>query len=229
MENMESNILLKRFLFIICLLSFFSLHAEPDVLRFSIWALLDDYPANIQLSENDTVFTRPLVKLKQIAPFVLEGMIYGWSFSYTPSDKARGVEEYFEITPYHKIDVKDPSLSFKEPYIADGKLTCWVEFERTREMMEWKEHKSSFVYRKIKGYGFGPISNEFDGIEKAYTEAAKNAIREYCRKIYKNKPKEINGFLFFADFPLLGIDSGKYRATLELYLSVDEVIQYSAF
>ena len=44
------------------------------------------------------VYDYPISRIRKTAPFLIEGMVYGWEFSYTPQDNARGVEETLEIT-----------------------------------------------------------------------------------------------------------------------------------
>ena len=70
-------------------------------IRFSIWAERDAYPGTEAAKEDAQAgeFDYPIARIKEIVPFLMEGLVYGWNFSYTPSDKTRGVEEYMEVTP----------------------------------------------------------------------------------------------------------------------------------
>ena len=78
----------------------FSLFAQtPSVkehIRIPLWAEVDAYPELMQ-EEGFDAEKYPIQKIKEVAPFLISGMVYGWDFVYTPSDKARNVEEYFEI------------------------------------------------------------------------------------------------------------------------------------
>ena len=70
-------------------------------IRFSIWAQTDAYPGTEEAVQDADAgeFDYPIARIKEIVPFLMEGLVYGWNFVYTPSDKARGVEEYLEVTP----------------------------------------------------------------------------------------------------------------------------------
>ena len=68
-------------------------------IRFPIWAEVDAYPGT-QAAVDDVgaeEFSYPIARIKETVPFLIEGLVYGWRFTYVPSDKTRGVEEYFEI------------------------------------------------------------------------------------------------------------------------------------
>ena len=77
----------------------FSQHEDfSERIRLHLWAEIDSFP---ELKENQGPykgdFSFAMNRLSKIGPYLLNGMVYGWSFSYTPSDKLRGVEEYFEV------------------------------------------------------------------------------------------------------------------------------------
>ena len=106
--------------------SFFSETLPSDKIRFRLWVLEDEMPS---LDKNaadkskermpeklspDEPFYMPAVRnLQSLAPFMLEGMLYGWNYSYTPSDKARMVSEYFEATPVREDTVKNKDIHCK--------------------------------------------------------------------------------------------------------------------
>ncbi|MFQ3621364.1 MAG: hypothetical protein SNJ78_10540, partial [Spirochaetales bacterium] len=54
-------------------------------------------PPNLRSIEKEELYERILEE----ARYVFSGMVYGFVFSYTPSDKARRVEEEFLLEPYH--------------------------------------------------------------------------------------------------------------------------------
>ncbi len=57
--------------------------------------------------------------LLEQARVLLSGMVYGWSFSYIPGDKARRVEESFVLTPLAQIPWGSPRLRVTETEV-DG-------------------------------------------------------------------------------------------------------------
>ncbi|MFA6937408.1 MAG: hypothetical protein WCQ67_04185, partial [Treponema sp.] len=105
----------------------FSQEALQDKqLRIELWAELDAYPGLVlsdstedksesltsenQSSKNSesiessnsnkkNIYEYAVSRLKEIAPFIIGGMVNGWTFDYTPYDKMRSVEEYFSYSP----------------------------------------------------------------------------------------------------------------------------------
>ena len=54
-------------------------------------------------------------------------MVYGWKFDYTPSDKARGVKEYFEMEPVNTLsDAERDSIRFAHPWVENDRLSAWI-------------------------------------------------------------------------------------------------------
>ena len=101
----------------------FSQQALQDKqLRIELWAELDAYPGLVlsdstedksesltsknQSSKNpessnsnkNNIYEYAVSRLKEIAPFIIGGMVNGWTFDYTPYDKMRSVEEYFSYS-----------------------------------------------------------------------------------------------------------------------------------
>ena len=85
---------IKKFSLFLILWLFGSVYMEaqtPSIIqkiRFPLWAELDAYPELVN-KENLTEdqFAYPISRIRQIAPFLINGMVYGWHFVYVPSDK----------------------------------------------------------------------------------------------------------------------------------------------
>lgn len=223
-------------------------HVYQDTqIRFSVWASREAYPGYFEGDADEETqqknaaaaaradatgreFVVPVARIKELAPYLLEGMVYGWRFEYTPSDKARGVEEYFAQTPVRSLtDAQLATVHYAEPWIQGERLLCWVEFERTDEMQRLYKSWQDIAHPRIRGVGYARLSEGFAGIEKACREALKNAVREYERKIIKTKPKEIDGSVIIAAPPLIGIDAGRYKVTLDFFMETDRIIEYKTF
>ncbi|MBQ1710736.1 MAG: hypothetical protein II032_06435, partial [Treponema sp.] len=60
-------------------------------IRIPLSAELDAYPelADAQDLEAEQ-YDYPIKSIREIAPFIITGMVYGWKFEYTPLDKGRG-------------------------------------------------------------------------------------------------------------------------------------------
>lgn len=199
-------------------------------IRLPLWAELDAYPGLEQSSdENEGQFDFPISQMKKIAPLIINGMVYGWNFVYVPLDKARGVEEYLEITEIIPADVIRGGISYASPWVSENNLNCWVEYTRTDSQVQSYNLWASIQNPVIAGIGYGSIEKGFEGIEEAARESLKAAIRNYYRKTIKNKPKEITGSVLIRKFPTLGIDSGRYVINLDFFLECGKIIEYSVY
>jgi hypothetical protein len=218
----------------------FQLFAQtPSVvrnIRLPLWAELDAYPGLVPVDSEDkdenrdwSQFDFPIKQMHKIAPFIISGMVYGWNFVYVPYDKARGVEEYLEVTEIVPSDVIKGGIKYVSPWISDNNLNCWAEYTRTDSQIQNYNLWSSIQNPVIGGIGYASVEKGFEGIEEAAREALKDAIRNHYRKTIKNKPKEINGAVLVRNFPTLGISSGRYVINLDFFLECGKIIEYSVY
>lgn len=199
-------------------------------IRIRLWAELDAYPGLTEAGDMSAgVFDFPVNRLRQTAPYIVAGMVYGWNFTYTPSDKTRGVSEFFEIEPVEKDTSYLRGVSFRQPWIEDNRLNCWVEFDRTADMVRLYNFWYSVNHPTVRGKGTGKISSGFDGITDAVTNSVKDAVRTYFRGHIKNKPKEITGKVLIRSQPEFGIRAGEYVLQLDFFLETDRIIQYTVY
>lgn len=212
---------------------------QDQQIRFALWASGDAYPGyfdkakeaeRTQPASDATIYDVPIARIREVTPFLLEGMLYGWRFDYVPYDKARRVEEYFEFTPVQSLTEADKAnIRYEKPWAQDDRLWCWIAFERTSQMMQQFLSWQVITNPHIKGIGYARLVNGFAGIQEACGEALKNAVREYERKLIKNKPKEIFGTVLISEPPLIGIDAGRYMVTLDFFLETDRIVKYETF
>ena len=209
---------------------------QDQQIRFALWAATDAYPGYFDdekkqpPEKNDTMYAVPVRRIREITPLILEGMIYGWQFDYTPYDKARRVEEYFEFSPIQKLTDEDrKTIVYTKPWVQDDRLWCWVEYKRSPQMMHIFESWQVITNPRIRGVGYAKLSDGFAGIQEACGEALKNAVREYERKLIKNKPKEIMGRVMITEPPLIGIEAGRYVVTLDFFMETDRILEYEKF
>ncbi|BDC92352.1 hypothetical protein [Treponema bryantii] len=220
--------------FVLCLLCTSRLFAQtPSVvrnIRLPLWAELDAYPGlELSSDKDEDQFDFPISQMRKMAPFIVNGMVYGWNFVYVPYDKARGVEEYLEITEIVPSDVIRDGITYASPWISNNNLNCWVEYTRTDSQVQSYNLWASIQNPVIAGIGYGSVEKGFEGIEEAARESLKAAIRNHYRKTIKNKPKEITGSVLIRKFPTLGIDSGRYVINLDFFLECGKIIEYSVY
>lgn len=216
---------------------------QERLVRFSLWAATDVYPGYFDTdnasdkeksmnkdSNSDVTYAVPVKKIKEVAPFMVEGMVYGWQFDYTPSDKARGVKEYFEMTPINTLsEAEKASINFAKPWIENDRLSAWVEYRRTEAQQHLYNSWKSILHPRIKSIGYAKLVEGFDGIKKACEEAVKNGVREYERTQIKTKPKEIIGKVLISEPPMIGVDAGRYKILLDFFMESDRIIEYKTF
>ncbi len=190
-------------------------------IRIPLWVELDAYP-EFEDAQNT-------VKIKEVAPFIVNGMVYGWKFSYTPSDNARGVEENLEVIEIEDSELISGGIKYVSPWIENNRLNYWCEYVRTPSQIQNYDLWSSINNPKIHGRGYGQLSDGFEGIKNAAKDALKEAIRSYYRNLIKNKPKEITGQVLIRDLPTLGITSGRYVINLDFFLECGKIVEYTVY
>lgn len=235
MEKRVSKQIIISFLFLlVCeIASYGQTPSIVEHIRFPVWAEVDAYPG-LELPEQETdeeatEYSYAIGRIKEIVPFLLNGMVYGWEFSYTPSDKSRGVEEYLEVRVIQNLEKETNPIQYSSPWIADNKFNCWVDYTRTEFQIRNYNLWASIKNPAIQGRGKGSLELGFDGIKAAAEEALKEAVRTYYRNIIKNKPKEIQGKVLIRKLPTIGISSGQYVVNLDFFLECGKIKQYSQF
>ena len=247
----------KAILSLIFVLGFSAYAQTPSIIehiRFAIWADVDAYPGTEEAAADAKAgeFDYPIARIKEVVPFLMEGLVYGWNFVYTPSDKARAVEEYMEITPVRspstpstssgttgttetteKTGVPEPvegfDIKYSSVWIENNRFNCWVDYTRTPYEVQTYNLWASIQNPTIQGRGFGDLSLGFEGIKQAAQDAVKNAIRDYYRNTIKNKPKEISGRVLLRKTPMIGIDRGRYVIKLDFFLECGTILEYKQF
>jgi hypothetical protein len=224
--------------FIFLPVNIFAQQANQDVqIRIQLWAELDAYPglseenAEVSLDEFDenNPYAFPIARMKQIAPFIFEGMLYGWNYDYTPYDKTRHIDEYFSYEAIKSFNKKVNPLEYHQPLVKNNRVNVWVYCTRTPTQQmyfnQWKQVNNP----KVRGIGQGSIEKGFDGIKEACEAAIKNAVREYWRQRVKNKPRRITGKVILIHNPVIYIKDGKYTADLDFFMETDKITPYAYY
>ena len=222
-------------LLFISLLSY-SLIAQPITqltkIRFAVWAELDAYPGSEEAKKDygdPSEYGFSVERIKEVAPFLIEGMLYGWEFSYRPYDKTRHVEEEMIIKPIVNPDFISKNINYSSPWIENNRFNCWVQYNKNDYEISEYDKWSSIHNPVIHGKGYGRTENGFMGIYDACKDSLKNAVRTYYRGVIKNKPKEINGKVLIKNTPLIGVDAGRYVINLDFFLECGKIIEYKVF
>ncbi len=232
-QNDKMNILLRKNIFRIFLV-FFILELGPQsyssaqhitplprMSSASLWVYSEEVPGNEKYS--------PRAALEKTALFIISGMVFGWKFEYTPSDKARNVPEYFSIEPITEISPENPNFSLSHIQNKTPRLYGRAEFIYDEAALQSFTYWNSIIFKTSEGRGYGERRDETAGILQAYTNALKQAVREYARTIEKNKPKEIRGDMKLKEEPRLFADQGQVIAEVRVLLNIKEIVPYTVF
>lgn len=197
---------------------------QNERLKIELWAEIDIYPG---VKEEDGYIKNRFLSLSH---FILEGMVYGWDFEYTPSDKTRNVTEFFSldaVVPYSTTSYN--KSVWKDPWQRDNLICYWLEYERTPLQIDYYNNRTSISYKKISGVGKASLENGFEGIKDSVKDCARSAVREYARAIVKNKPQEVSGRLLLSGSPRIYAKSGQYVTDLDFFVEINKIIEYNQF
>ncbi len=200
----------------------------PRMLQAPVWVYLETVPGGLS-AEEIAAKLPPIQELDETARFILAGMLYGWHFSYTPSDKTRKVDEFFEMTPIGTIERGDRRMVLTAVKPEYPRLSAWAEFTLDDSLARWSAYWSSVLFKSANGRGRGERAAEAAGIRTAYTDAVRDAVREYARKLEKNKPKEIRGEVLLREGARLFADEGRFVADIRVLVNLQEVVPYRTF
>jgi hypothetical protein len=214
-------------LFIILLILSLQSPLFGDRLTLNVWCELE--PMVFQEDEYPVSAKTAAKRILEEARVLLSGMIYGYRFSYTPSDRARRVEDHFELVPIAEIRWGDPKLRILEIEKRGNRMYGKVSYHMADYQSARRASWSSNTIPLSTGRGEESLLKGLEGKMLSFEESVKQAVREFARKRVFNKPKEINGEVLLWNEPLFMIDSGAYSATVRIKLFIRELIPYSLY
>jgi hypothetical protein len=203
--------------------------AADDLLSLEVWCELQpldfEHPdANDSLSQEEA-FRLLFEEARQVA----SGMIYGYRFTYIPSDKTRGVKEFLEVTPLAEIRTGDKNLRLVSRDVEDNRLYgrftyTLADFQRLRRA-SWR----TIALPAAGGRGEGRLPARLDGKKTARDQAIREAVRNLLRPQVYNKPREIKGEVLLIDCPLTSIAAATYQTTVKVLINVKEIVPYTVY
>ena len=219
--------------FIVCLLLFSTglarVHADdPDRLFTRPWTELEPlvrigpgpYPIPIDVAEKT---------LLEQARVLMSGMVYGWTFSYTPGDKARRVEESFDLAPIAQVPWGNPRLRVVETEVTGTRLWGRISYALDDEEMRRRAAWDSNVAVLSTGQGTAALQHGAGARMESLESAIRDAIRRSLDTRYLNKPRAITGELVLWTDPMVVVRSGTYTTTATIKCLVRELIPYRVY
>ena len=197
----------------------------------------EDYPL-----DTDSAYRRALEE----AAMFFSAQIYGWSFYYDIGERARGIEEEFELTPLGEIRWGDPGLKvthanfekrdFRFTYhgLADV-LSVWCDYRPTDAQRRRLQMWNMGNIRTAQAIGHGPpggpvYESDWLALKKEVLEdSARAAVRTMLQGSERNRPKEAVGFISLETFPSFFMEAGRWAAQARFRVEIKEIIPFSAY
>jgi hypothetical protein len=170
------------------------------------------------------------------ACWTFAGMIWGFDYSYTPSDKVRAIDERFDIRPRSPEAIAAMRLQAASARLEGSTLLVTVEFypeaSARTELASWKT-----VSAAAQGLGSAPMlaatatgpKSQVEARREATTVAIREALRAYLRTVTHNKPREVLGSFSFYAPPRIFARDGSWVSIVRLYTRVDQILSYGAY
>jgi hypothetical protein len=175
--------------------------------------------------------------------WLFSGLIHGFDYVYTPSDRARGIVDLFEIQARAVVAGSTQALKVGAARLDGRVLVVDVEYLVPAPERAILASWASSSYRSAQGRGVAPAWDRGlpSGVEgsnlpfqvlarrEAIIDASREALRAYLRGLEFNKPREVRGSFVFASQPRLVLSGGSWHATVRLRVSVEEIIPYGGY
>lgn len=200
---------------------------------------------------DDRLFIRPWVELEPVvridegdypipletagrwlleeARTLLSGMVYGWTFTWTPGDAARKVEDRFDLVPVAEIPRGSERLVVRQTEVAEARLFAQVSYQMSPSEDLRRRSWAGAAVDEASGAGEAPVLDGRAAKLLALANAIKDAVRGHLRTRILNKPREIRGEVVLWEDPRAWVASGAYHATAKVRLRVLDVIPYRIF
>jgi hypothetical protein len=215
---------------ILCLLPF---RAEAQtILNEEFWADMDAPPdfGGLAPPEKDTDSERAALKrILEEGRYVFSGMIFGFTFSYTPLDRGRNIQEEFSLRPAYEIARGDPGLIVHQTRREGRRIYARLRYRLHEFQESWYAGNLSNLMSSAAGLGDAPVFAGWQEKMNAIQNSVKHAVREYARGRIDNKPLKVAGTVFLSEAPRIEILRGAFHARTHVRLKIDNVVSYGAY
>jgi len=186
-------------------------------------------PRSLEDLEEPPVEQEVYRRILEEARYVFSGMIYGFSFVYTPSDASRNIDEYYQIEPLAQIPWGDERLKVRSSRKVSRDLYITCEYFLTPSQQVRMSTWQRVNHPSGGGLGEAPYFLGWESRFTALEEGIKEGVRNYLRPRIYNKPREIVGEVLLTDVPSFHVDAGMIRANVRMKLNILEVVPYKSF
>jgi len=160
---------------------------------------------------------------------LLAGMVYGWSFVWTPGDLSRKVEDRFELAPVAEIPWGSERLVVRQTQVEATRLFAQVSYTMDAAEQLRRESWEGAVVDAATGAGKASTMKGRGAKLEALANAIKDAVRNRLHTRILNKPREIRGEVVLWDDPQVWVGQGAYHAMARIRLRVTDIVPYRIF
>ena len=200
-----------------------TIERDPDgILSVTVW--------DIDLHPKPTLSEAQLLNmLYERARIRISSMLYGYAFDYTLQNKARNIKEVFQIELVDEIAAGDPNLQLADRWQEGqkwyGRFVYYPNRLQSKRLHAW-QHTISNTGGGMGAVKVGAVEDEQ---RAALNNAFKEGITRYLRAVYRNKPHRATGTALIHRDRRVYIQSGEYRAYLQMRIRLDEVREFQFF
>jgi hypothetical protein len=160
---------------------------------------------------------------------LVSAMIYGFEFTYVPSDAKRSVTEEFELVPIKEIPWGDNRLVIVQSDVKGNLLYATVSYTlddfQAARVAAWK----SAAIPTDAGMGEASVFKGYTERLVSFKNSIREAVRNYMRERLFNKPREITGEVLLSKSPSVMIKSGNYVYTSNVKIKIKKIHPYVVF
>lgn len=203
------------------------------LLQGELWLPLQALsPDEIQQKVSDEAKLDALLEEMQT---VFSGMIYGWSFTYRPSDPSRKVDELLDVVALGRIvgTTGDPAtarvLAVSTRTDSQGIVSVLFRYSMPPFEAARRQAWGSFNLDQAAGTGKTDVADRLESRLEALRQALKNAVRNLLRPKYYNRPQEIRGEAVLRAVPRYSLQSGQYVCSARFQVRILEVRDYPLY
>ncbi|MGL1893809.1 MAG: hypothetical protein OCD02_19385 [Spirochaetaceae bacterium] len=156
---------------------------------------------------------------------VVSGMIYGWTFSYVPSDIKRDIKEIYTLDPVAMIKLGDPNMHFRDNWVKDYIMYQNIVYQLDKFQQNRIKNWNTTVVPT--SYGEGEYSIHIrEAKSLSLKEAIKDSVKREFQSRGKGKPRSIQGQILLKENPRVFINSGFFKTQVEVFLIYKEIEEY---
>lgn len=168
-------------------------------------------------------------RLLSEAAWIYAGMIWGFSFSYTPYDRTRGIAERFELTSLGSLVAGDPRLVLGRTRTVANITRAFVTYHPTPDEEARVSSYAEEPWQSCQGIGRADYLLGWKAHRASFEDGLRAAVREYLRLVIPNKPRRVLGRVVFTRVPVLSLADGIYTSQVRARVEVQDVQAYEVY